>query len=79
LVIGFTELSELVTINKAYAVTVLHISQVTIGHARSSQSLAVFTSRCLLAASMAHVPIPLVSRTVPVMSYQLLTETAPND
>jgi hypothetical protein len=39
LVIGFTELLELIITNKDYAVTVLHTSQITIGHTRSSQSV----------------------------------------
>jgi hypothetical protein len=32
------------------ALTVLHISQITIEHTRSSQSVKVFTSRCLVTA-----------------------------
>jgi hypothetical protein len=40
-----------VTTSKDYALTVLHISQITMGHARSSQSLTVFTSRCSITAS----------------------------
>jgi hypothetical protein len=51
LVIGFNELLQLVTTSKDYAVTVLHTSQITIEHTRSSQSVAVFTSRCSIAAS----------------------------
>jgi hypothetical protein len=37
--------------SKDYAVTVLHISQVTISHTRSSQPVTVFTSRCFVVAS----------------------------
>jgi hypothetical protein len=33
-----------------YALTVLHTSQITIEHTKSSNSVAVFTSRCLVAA-----------------------------
>jgi hypothetical protein len=51
LVIGFIELLQLLTASKDYAVTVLHTSQITIGHFRSSQSVAVFTSRWLVSAS----------------------------
>jgi hypothetical protein len=51
LVIGFIDLLQLITTSKDYAVTVLHLSQITIGHTRSSQSVAVFTSCCLVAAS----------------------------
>jgi hypothetical protein len=51
LVTGFIELLQLVTTSKDYALTVLHTSQITIGHTRSSQSVRVFTIRCLLAAS----------------------------
>jgi hypothetical protein len=32
-----------------YARTILHTSQVTIGHGRSSQSVTAFNSRCLVA------------------------------
>jgi hypothetical protein len=39
-----------VTTSNDYAVTVLHTSQITIGHTRSSQSVTVFTSRFLVAA-----------------------------
>jgi hypothetical protein len=51
LVIRFIEPLQLVTTNKDYIVTVLHTSQITIGHVRSSQSVTVFTSHCLVAAS----------------------------
>jgi hypothetical protein len=50
LVIGLIELLQLLTANKNCAVTVLHNSQITIGHTMSTQSLTVFTSRCLIAA-----------------------------
>jgi hypothetical protein len=51
LVIRFTELLQLITTSKEHAVTCLHTSQITIGHTRSSQSVTVFTSRGLVAAS----------------------------
>jgi hypothetical protein len=41
--------------------------------------LLVFTSRCLVAASTADDPLPLGSRTIPGLSYQLLRATAHND
>jgi hypothetical protein len=44
------EPSQLVTTSKDYALTVLHTSQISTGHTRSSQSVRVFTSRCLLVA-----------------------------
>jgi hypothetical protein len=47
-VIGFIESLQLVTASKDYALTVLHSSQITIGLTRSSQSVTVFTSRCLV-------------------------------
>jgi hypothetical protein len=66
-VIGFIELLQLITISKDYAFIVLHTLQlittrkdyafllhtslITIGHTRSSQSVPVFSSRCLVAAS----------------------------
>jgi hypothetical protein len=43
--------AELGTRSKHYAVILLHYSQVTIGHTMSSQSVTVFSSRCLVAAS----------------------------
>jgi hypothetical protein len=39
LVIGFTELLQHLTTSKDYALTVLHTSQITIGHNGSSQSV----------------------------------------
>jgi hypothetical protein len=42
---------QLITTSKDYAVTLLHISQITVGHAGSSQSVEVFTGRCLVVAS----------------------------
>jgi hypothetical protein len=51
LIIGFIELLRLVTTSKDYALTVLHASQITIGHSSSSQSVTIFPSRCLVAAS----------------------------
>jgi hypothetical protein len=51
LVIRFIELLKVVTTRKDYALTVIHTSQITIGHTRSSQSVTVFTSHCLVASS----------------------------
>jgi hypothetical protein len=51
LVIGFIELLIFVTTSEDYDLTVLHISQITIGHTRSSQLVTVFTIHCLVAAS----------------------------
>jgi hypothetical protein len=48
--IGVIELVQLVTTVKDCAVTAVHISQITTGHTRSSQSDTIFTSRCLVAA-----------------------------
>jgi hypothetical protein len=50
LVIGFIDLIQFVTTSKNYTLTVLHTSQITIGHTRSSHSL-ILTSRYLVAAS----------------------------
>jgi hypothetical protein len=50
-VIGFIEPLQLITISKDHALTALHTSQITTGHTRSSQSVTVFTSRCLVAVS----------------------------
>jgi hypothetical protein len=50
LVIGFIGLLQLVTASKDYALIVIHTSQITTGHTTSSQSVIVFTSRCLVAA-----------------------------
>jgi hypothetical protein len=50
LVIGFIEHLQLVTTSKVYALTVLHMSQITLGHTRSSHYIVFFTSRCLLTA-----------------------------
>jgi hypothetical protein len=74
LVIGFTELLKLITTSKDYALTVLHTSQITIGHTRFSQSVTVFTSCCSVAASTEDVPLLLSSRTVSSLSYQLLSQ-----
>jgi hypothetical protein len=50
LVIGFLEILQLVTTSKDYALTVLHQTQITIRHTRSSRSVTVFTNRCLVTA-----------------------------
>jgi hypothetical protein len=49
-VTGLTELLQLVTTSKDYAVTTAHTSQVIIKHPRSSPSITLFPSRCLVAA-----------------------------
>jgi hypothetical protein len=41
LIIGFSELVQLVTISKDYAFTVLQTSQITIGHTRSSHAISL--------------------------------------
>jgi hypothetical protein len=51
LVIAFIELLQPVNTSKDYAITFLHASQITVEHTRSSQSVTLFTSRCLVAAS----------------------------
>jgi hypothetical protein len=51
LVIGLIELSHLVITSKDYVLSVLYTSQITIAHTRSSQSVTVLISRCLVAAS----------------------------
>jgi hypothetical protein len=50
-VIEFTEFLRLLTTSKDYALTLLHTLQITTGHTKCSQSVTVFTSRCLIAAS----------------------------
>jgi hypothetical protein len=39
-----------VTTSEDYALTVLHTSQITVGHTRSSQFITVFTNCCLVTA-----------------------------
>jgi hypothetical protein len=51
LLIVFIEFLQLVTTSKDYDVTVLHISQITMGKTMSSKSVTVFNIRCLVAAS----------------------------
>jgi hypothetical protein len=51
LVIRFIEILQLATTSRDYALTVLYTLQVTIGHTWSSQSITVFTRRCLVSAS----------------------------
>lgn len=50
MVTGSVELLQIVTTSKDYAFTVIHISQITIGHTRSSKFVIVFISRCSVAA-----------------------------
>jgi hypothetical protein len=49
-VIGFMGLLQLINTSKEYSLTVLHTSQITTKHIRSSQSVTVSTSHCLVAA-----------------------------
>jgi hypothetical protein len=56
-----------------------YTSQITIGNTRSSQSVTDFTSLCLVTACNDGRPLPLGSRTVPGLSYQLLKTTAHKD
>jgi hypothetical protein len=51
LVFRFIGLLQLETTSKDYAVTVIHTSQITIGHTRPSQSITVFINSCLVAAA----------------------------
>jgi hypothetical protein len=80
LIIGFSETVQLVNTSTGYAVTVLHTSEITIGHTRSSLSVTVFTNRCLVAASNGELsPSSVGTRTVAGLSHQLLTARAHND
>jgi hypothetical protein len=49
-VIKFTEILQLVTTGNDCIPAVLHTSQLTTEHTRSSRSVKFFTSRCLVAA-----------------------------
>jgi hypothetical protein len=69
LVIGFIELLQLATRNEDYALTVLHVLQITVGHTMCPQYVAVFTSRRLVAASNGRRALPLGSQTMPVLNY----------
>jgi hypothetical protein len=51
LVIEFTEMLQFVSTRTGYALTVLQISQLTVGRTSSSQSVTFFISRFLVAAS----------------------------
>jgi hypothetical protein len=60
--------------------TLYYSSQITIGHTRSSQSVTVFTSRCLVAATKKQTfPFLWVPELPQFLSYQLLTATAHNE
>jgi hypothetical protein len=48
-------------------------------HTHTSVHSPIFTSCCSVAASMVDIPLPLVSQTIPGLSYQLLTATAHNN
>jgi hypothetical protein len=67
-----------VTASKDYALTVLHTSQITIGHTRSSQSVTFLTNRCLVAASNGGRSPSSVFPNCPLLSNQFLTATAHN-
>jgi hypothetical protein len=47
----FLKLLQLATTSTGYALTILYTSQITVGHTRPSQSVTVFTSRCLVTVS----------------------------
>jgi hypothetical protein len=47
---------QLVSTSKDYALTVLYTSQIHMGHTRSSQSVTVFTRRCLVVAFNGRIP-----------------------
>jgi hypothetical protein len=60
---------------------VLRFTKITIGHtrfSRFSQSVTLFTSRCLVTSSTANVPLSLGYQTLACLSYQLITATAHN-
>jgi hypothetical protein len=78
LVIGFTELLQLVTTSKDYVLTVLHTSQVTTD-TLYLLSLLQSSYPLLGSGSKADVTLPLGSLTVPSLRYQLLTATAHNN
>jgi hypothetical protein len=59
--------------------TVLHTSQIAIGHTRPSHCVTVFTRRCLVAAFNCGRSPSCGFRTVPGLSYQLLTVVAHNN
>jgi hypothetical protein len=77
--IGFIEPIQLLTASKDYSVIVLHTSQFIVRHTRSSQFVAVFISRCLIAAIMADIPLFLGTITVSGLSYSRLIATAHNN
>jgi hypothetical protein len=63
-VIGFIEFLQIVT-SKDYALIVLHTSQITTEHNRSSQSVTIFIRSCLVAAFNSGRSPNSGSRTVP--------------
>jgi hypothetical protein len=73
LVIGYIEHLQNVNANEDYAVAVIHTSQTTTGHTRPPLLVKIFTVRCSAAAFNVDVPLSLGSRSVPCLSYQLLT------
>jgi hypothetical protein len=76
LVIRFTERLRLITTINSYTLTILHISHITLGHPRFSQSsLAIALKRF----PMGFVALSLGPRTVTISSYMLLISPAHND
>jgi hypothetical protein len=78
LVIKFIEHFQIVTSSNYSAIANSHTQQVTKARNISSQS-AVSSAVAWSHLLTADVALPLGSRTVPVLSYQLLTATAHND
>jgi hypothetical protein len=70
-------LLENVTTNNYDSLTQLHTPKTIVNYS-THNVFSVFTSRCFAAASTADVPLPLGSRTVPRLSYQLLTSHSCN-
>jgi hypothetical protein len=70
MVIGFTEFLQILTAGKNYALTVLHTSQITIGHTRSSKSVTVFTSSVQSSITVCG-PLPSNGRYIIAFSWSL--------
>jgi hypothetical protein len=65
LVIVFTELIQFVTAGKHFAFALPRTLQITIVHTKSSLSVTVFISRCVVATPTAKVLLPLASHPFP--------------
>lgn len=76
LVVEFIEHLQIVTPSKYRAIANSHPLQFIIAHTKSSQS--VFTGRCLVATFSGRRSPYSGFRTIPCLSYQLLTGTAHN-